>query len=619
MAGKMPGGYTGKILRVDLSKNKISEEMTDEFFCRKYLGGAGFISYFLLKELKPGIDPLGPENKLIFALGPVTGLQLPGSGRNCVGAKSPLTGGFAKSEAGGFWGAELKRAGFDAVIVEGKASKPVYLLIEDGKAAIKDAGHLWGRPTGETEQAIRDEQGDNLIRVASIGPGGERMVRYACIMNDLKDAVGRGGLGAVMGSKNLKAIGVRGHKAPKVADPERIKELRQWILNNRPLWANFNEVGTGGAMEAYVATGNIPVRNFMDGEFPEIVNISGDTIKDTIRIKMEGCFACPIRCKKVVRVEEPYSVNPAYGGPEYESLAALGSNCGVSDLKAVAKANELCGAYSLDTISTGVTISFAMECFENGILTPADTDDIELRFGNAEALVKVIELIARREGIGDLLAEGSLRAAEKIGKGAIDYAMQVKGLEIPMHEPRLKAALGLGYMVNPHGADHCANLHDTMYNEPTPAFDRLRSLGILEPVPADDLGPKKVSLFRDVHHSRIVADCLVVCMFVPWDIEQLADILSATTGWQTSSTELLRIAERTVTAARLFNMREGFTAADDKLPDRFFQPKRNGVLSTKHYSSEELNEARSYYYTLMGWDPQTGVPLPAKVEDLGLA
>ncbi len=613
-------GYNGKILRVDLSRGTTSVEALDELFCRKYLGGAGFITYFLLKELQEGTDPLGPENKLIFALGPVTGAPLSGSGRHCIGAKSPLTGGYAKSEIGGFWGAELKHAGYDAIIVEGKAEKPVYLWIQDGKASIKDASHLWGMKTKETEQTIRTELDDNLIRVAAIGLAGENLVRFACIMNDLKDAAGRGGLGAVMGSKNLKAIAVRGHDKLHMAEPERLKEFRQWLLANKSLWASFHEFGTGSPslMEGGEATGNLPVRNFLDGEFPEISKITGGAIKDTIRIGMESCYACAVRCKKMVKVDEPYTVDPDYGGPEYETIASIGSNCCVSDLKAIAKGSELCNAYSLDTISTGVAISFAMECFENGLLTTKDTNGIELRFGNAEAMVKLVELIAKREGIGDLLADGVARAAQKIGKGAMEFAMHVKGLEIPMHEPRVKAALGLGYMVNPHGADHCANLHDTSYSEPGPFFDRVKPLGILEPLPADDLGPRKVSLFRDVRFVSIALDCLGLCQFVPYNPEQVVNILAAITGWQTSLVEILRAAERTLTMARLFNIREGFSAADDKLPNRFFQPKRNGVLSNRFYDPKELEKAKSYYYTIMGWDAKTGIPTPEKLEELGI-
>jgi aldehyde:ferredoxin oxidoreductase len=320
----------------------------------------------------------------------------------------------------------------------------------------------------------------------------------------------------------------------------------------------------------------------------------------------------------VVKLEGSCSVDPAYGGPEYETLAAIGSNCFISDLKAVCKGNELCNAYALDTISTGGVIAFAMECFENGLLNNKDTSGIELRFGNAEAMLKTIDLIANREGVGDLLAEGTARAAQKIGKGAMEFAMQVKGLEIPMHEPRLKAALGLGYMVNPHGADHCANFHDTMFNAPGGSLERFSSLGIVEPLPADELGPRKVAMFRQVHLYRIITDCLLLCNFVPWNPEQAAAILAAVTGWKTSIIEMLRVAERTLTLARLFNIREGFTSIDDKLPNRFFQPKKNGFLSAKFYDSEQLEKDKSYYYTLMGWDVQNGIPLTEKVEELGI-
>ena len=418
-----------------------------------------------------------------------------------------------------------------------------------------------------------------------------------------------------MGSKNHKAVAVRGRHNPQVAEPERVKELRQWLLAHRELWASFNELGTGGGMEAGMLTGNLPVRNFRDGEFPDANSISADALRDTIRIKMDSCYACPVRCKKVVKVDGPYTVDPAYCGPEYETLAALGSNCGINDLKAIAKGNELCNAYALDTISTGDAISFAMECFENKIFTREETGGIELAFGNAEAMLQTIELIAKREGIGDLLAEGTARAAQTIGKGAMEFAMHVKGLDIPMHEPLVKAALGLGYAVNPHGADHCANLHDTMVRGR--GFDRLKSLGILEPLPPDDLGPSKVSLFRYVQQERITRDCLVLCSFVPYNVEQLTEMLAAVTGWNTGTVEMLRVAERTLTMARLFNIREGFTAADDKLPNRFFQPKRDGVLSTRFYSAEELEKAKSYYYTLMGWDAD-GVPTPERLQELGI-
>jgi len=618
MAKKRAGGYNGKILRVNLSDNGISEETIDELFCRTYLGGAGFVAYFLWKELGQGIDPLAPENKMVFALGPVTGVRLPGSGRNCVGAKSPLTGGIAKSEVGGFWGAELKRTGYDAIIIEGKAEKPVYLWVHDGEAEIKDASHLWGKKTKETQQTIRDELGDNLIRVASIGLAGEKLVRYACIMNGLYDAIGRGGLGAVMGSKNLKAIAVRGHKAPQIADPEGVKELRGWLLANMDLVRDFREFGTGAAMKGFEITGNLPVRNFRDGLFPGVKMIDAKRMKDTIRVRMEGCFACPVRCKKVVEFQEPYPVDSAYGGPEYETLASLGSNCGIDNLKAIAKGSELCNGYSLDAISTGAVIAFAMECFENGLLSIKDTNGIELRFGNDKAMLKIIELIARREGIGDLLAEGTAQAAQKIGKEAQEFAMQVKGLEAGMHEPRFKTGLGLGFMVNPHGADHCCNLHDPMYATKE-QLKELNPLGILEPVPPDDIGPRKVALFRLIQLKHIVFDCLVLCQFLPYDYEQVADVTAAVTGWNTGVMEQLRVAERILTMMRLFNIREGFTAADDKLPQRFFQPKTDGALADKPLDPAKVEQAKHYYYSLMGWDAHTGIPTPEKLEELGIS
>ena len=616
MAKQMPGGYNGKILRVNLSDNNISVETIDELFCRKYLGGAGFTTYFLWQEIQQGIDPLSPDNKLVFAVGPVTGAQFPGSDRYCVGAKSPLTGGIAKSEVGGFWGTELKRAGYDVVIIEGKADKPVYLWFHGGEAHIRDASYLWGRNTKETQEAIRAELNDDRVRVVLIGPGGENLVSYACIMNGLHDAAGRGGLGAVMGSKNLKAIAVRGHKAPQVVEPERVKELRQWLLANIKLVSGFQEFGTGGAMENFEATGNLPVRNFRDGSFPAVKKIDGQALKATIRIGMEGCFACPVRCKKIVQFQEPYPVDPAYGGPEYETLAALGSNCGIDNLKAIAKGNELCNAYSLDTISVGGVIAFAMECFENGLLSAKDTDGIELKFGNDEAMLKIIELIARRKGIGDLFAEGTAQAAQRIGRGAEEFAVQVKGLEAGMHEPRLKQGLGLGFMVNPHGADHVCNMDDTRFDTER-RLQEIRPLGFIEPVPIDDIGPRKVALFKIMQSKQLVNDCLLLCFFLPYRLQQIAELTAAVTGWDTGVMEQLRVAERILTMARLFNIRAGFTAADDKLPQRFFQPKTDGVAD-KPLDPDKMEKAKRYYYTLMGWNAVTGIPMPEKLEELGL-
>ena len=614
-------GYNGKILRVNLTDGTVKTESIDEAFCRKHIGGAGFVSYFLLKEVGPGVDPLGPENRLVFATGPLTGIPLPGSGRHCVGAKSSLTGGIAKSEVGEFWGAELKSAGFDAVIIHGKSPKPVYVWINDGKAQIKDATHLWGQFTKETEEAIKKELNEKKVRTAMIGPGGENLVKFSCLMHGAKDAAGRGGLGAIMGSKNLKAVAVRGTKSPAMARPDDVKKLRQWIMDNMDKVSGFHDFGTGANMGGFERLGNLPTRNFRDGAFPEVDKLSAQTIKDTISIGMEGCYACPVRCKKVVELKEPYVVDPAYGGPEYETLGALGSNCGIDDLNAVSRASALCNAYAIDTISTGGAIAFAMECYENGLISKDDTDGIELTFGNTEAMLQMVEKIARREGIGDVLAEGTARAAKKIGKGAEAFSIQVKNLELPMHEPRLNKALALGYMVNPHGADHCCNMIDIAFNDqaenPMVTVKDAVPLG-LSSAPFEDIGPKKIALLKVVQLKKIIFDSLALCQFLPYSYEQTADVTAAVTGWNTSVMEQLRAAERMLTMARMFNVRQGLTDEDDKLPSRFFSPTTKGALSDTSLDPDQLDTAKQYYYNLMGWDNK-GVPTPEKLEELGIS
>jgi len=448
------------------------------------------------------------------------------------------------------------------------------------------------------------------------------MIRFACIMNGLYDTAGRGGLGAVMGSKNLKAIAVRGHKPPAIADAGRLKELRRWYLDNlynTAVLRGWHEAGTGFDMEVYEAVGDLPIRNWRDGSFPGVKRISGMAIKDTISISMDACFACPVRCKKRVKVNEPYPVDPAYGGPEYETLSAIGSNCGVDNLEAIAKGNELCNAYSLDTISIGGVISFAMECFESGLLTTGDTGGIELRFGNAEAMLKCIEMIAKREGFGNILAEGTASLARRIGHDSGKFAIHVKGVDSGQHDPRLSPSMGLGFMINPHGADHCCNMLDGKFVMEE-GMKSVKSLGFIEPFDADDIGPRKVALFKMEQSKQIIVDCLLLCHLaaVPLSLKKLVDITEAVTGWDTSVVEQLKVAERAFTTARLFNIREGFTADDDRLPERYFQPRIGGLSSVKGLDPDKMDKARRYYYTLMGWDKDTGIPLPEKVEELGI-
>jgi len=450
----MVAGYNGKILRVDLSRGTTSVDEPEEGFYRHYMGGRAFVSYYLLRELGGGEDPLGPQNKLIFAGGPVTGIPIAGSGRNSVGAKSPLTNGYGDAEVGGYWGAEFRQAGYDAIIIEGKAEKPVYIWIEDGKVEIKDARHLWGKTTGECQKIIQQESGVSGVRVAQIGIAGENQVNYACVVNDINHAAGRSGMGAVMGSKNLRAIAVRGRQKVEVADSRAVNSLARRlrdILKTHRAAVAMSQYGTAGGLVALNTAGGLPTRNFKDGVFEGAEKISGQLMNESILAGRGGCYACPIRCKPEVSVGEPYNVDPFYGGPEYETLAALGSDCGIDNLEAVAKGNQLCSAYGLDTISTGASIAFAMECFENGILTDKDTGGSKLNFGNAEAMLQMIEMIARREGPGKVLADGVVKAAAAFGKGAEEFAMHVKGQELPMHEPRFKPGLGVGYTISPTG------------------------------------------------------------------------------------------------------------------------------------------------------------------------
>ena len=609
----MAYGYNGKILRVNLSSKKISTEEHDDIFYRRYMGGRGFISYYLLKELKPGIDPLGPDNKLIFATGVITGGRVGGSGRNSVGAKSPLTNGYGEAEAGGYWGPELKRTGYDAIIFEGKSEKPVYLWIGSDEPELRDASKLWGKTTLDTQEVIREELGERAIKVASIGPAGENLVRVSCIINDVTRAYGRSGMGAVMGSKNLKAVAVRGKKPPAVADTEKVKGIVKWLSENYS--KGFQDVGTAGGVMGLNRNSGLPTRNFQDSSFEGAEAITGQTMRDTILIKRDTCYACPVRCKRVVKTEGKYEVDPAYGGPEYETVGSLGSNCGVDDLEAIAKGNEICNAYSLDTIGVGTTIAFAMECFERGIITEKDTGGIELKFGNADAMVKMVEMIGNREGFGDVLAEGCMRAAEKIGRGAAKYAMHVKGQEFPMHEPRWKQGMGMGYAISPTGADHVQSIHDGGSGEHPGGLLRL---GVLEGRPANDLSPAKVRMFVYQQHWNSFANCAGLCIFLPYSYNQQAEVIQAITGWDVTTWELMKAGQRGTTMARAFNIREGFTRKDDYLPKRMHEAFTSGPIEGVAVGEDRLDKAISVYYDMMGWDRETGVPTRGCLQELDI-
>ncbi len=628
----MPYGYTGNILRVDLTQRKTEIETHDDAFYRAYLGGRGMVAYYLLRDAPRDMDAFDARNPLIFAAGPLTGAAFSGQGRNGAGAKSPLTNGFGNAEGGGYWGAELKRAGLDGIVVTGCAGKPTYLWIHDGVCEFRDAVHLWGKTTGETEDALHAELNDRAIRTALIGPAGENRVRFAAIVNDRSHFVGRNGLGAVMGSKNLKGIAVRapqGKPKMEVANPAGVQSLSKWMGGHLDLVAGLREHGTAGFVRSLSKGGGLPTYNFRLGHFDAHEKISGQTMTATILTKRETCYACAVRCKRVVQVKEdphgiwattqgrPY-VDPLYGGPEYESLSALGSNSGIDDLIAIAKANELGAAYGFDTISMGATIAFAMECFENETISAQEMDGIELRFGNARAMLQMIPRVVQREGFGAVLAEGAARAAKIVGRGAEEFAMHAHGQELPMHEPRLKAALGIGYAVSPTGADHMHNVHDTAFVKESEGLNNLRALDpALVPLPANDLSADKVRLLVAMSNWKHMLDSAVMCHFLPYTPQQLSNVLNAATGWEMTPREYHQIGARAATLARVLNLREGWSAASDTLPKRFFEAFESGPLAGREYAREKFEAATREYYRQMGWD-ESGVPTRGRLRELGV-
>ena len=620
----MPYGYNGKILHADLTTGTLTvEEPTEEFY-RKYLGGQGIGMYYLLRENPRGIDPLSPDSILAVTLSVVTGAAISGQSRVMVNAKSPLTGSIGDAQAGGFWPAEAKAAGFDAIIIKGKADKPVYLWLHDGEAELRDATHLWGRVTGDVDAAIRDELDDPKIQVMQIGPAGEKLVSYACIINMANRAAGRTGMGAVMGAKNLKAIAVRGQNKPPIADRKALTALAKWGAKHFPESDVYGMglFGTAEVVSPQNKAGGLPTRNWDSGVFEGFEALDGSTMSETILKERDTCYACVVRCKRVVEITEgPYTVDPLYGGPEYETLATFGSYCAVSDLAAVAKANEISNMYGLDTITAGATIAWAMDCFEQGIITAEDTGGIELRYGSAEAMVKMTELIAKREGFGDLLAEGMTRAAGSFGPEAEALVTAVKANPMPAHMPEVKRSLALIYAVNPYGADHQSHEHDPSYADYP---DRMAELGLVDPQPDDVLNEEKVRYSMVTQHLYSALNTIGVCQFVwgpSWQLYgpgQLAEMVRAVTGWDITLQELMTAGERALNMMRAFNAREGFTSAEDKLPPKLFKPLEGGPSDGIAITEGEVDFALTTYYDMCGWDSE-GRPTRAKLEELGIA
>lgn len=614
-----------RILRINLSNKTTHEETVSEEDLRKYIGGRGLAAKILFEELKPGIDPLGPENRLVFAVGVLEGSMAPGSSRYGVFAKSPQTGIWGEAHAAGSFGIELRNSGYVAIVIEGASPNPVYASVKDSQVRINDASELWGKPTGQTEDKIKAEIGEPRAVVASIGIAGENLVNYASIISERHRAAGRCGLGAVMGSKKLKAIAVRGTGKLQVANVERLRKLIQtyvknWRTGGRSDWIkDLGKDGTDGGLESLNEEGLLPTKNFREGTFEHAEDITGETMTKTILVGRQTCPGCPIGCMRKVAVKDgPYApVVPEYGGPEYETVGSFGSTCCVKDLKAIAKANMLCNMYGVDTISAGVSIGFAMECFERGIITTKDTGGIDLTWGNADAMVKLVEDIAHKRGFGATLALGTRRMAEKFGQGSEKYAAHVKGLEIPMHEPRGKKGIGLSYATSNRGACHLQTEHDVSFEKEN--FDP--AIGITEKISRYSTERTKVDyVIKAENFYNALSDSLVICKFagVGYKTRQLIQVIKAVTGWHVNADELMKTGERIFNLCRAFNVREGITRKDDRLPERIAEPATTGPTRGQALDATGLGLMLDDYYEIRGWNKSTGIPTRNRLEKLGL-
>ncbi|MFW9902926.1 MAG: aldehyde ferredoxin oxidoreductase family protein [Candidatus Thorarchaeota archaeon] len=611
-------GYMGKILRVNLSNGTIIEEFPEDETLKMFLGGAGLATKYLFDEVKKGIDPLGSENKLIFMTGPMTGTSSPSTGRYSVVAKSPLTGFWGHANSGGYWGRDLKRAGFDGVIFEGVSEKPVYLVTDEGKAELRDATHLWGKNTSDTTKIIREELGEKF-NVACIGIGGENKVKFAAIINDADEpnwgrAAGRCGLGAVMGSKKLKAIASRGTAKVIVADKEKYKEEAKkrfdWV-NQSLLKMTLEVFGTAAMLDLVNEKGGFPTKNFQTGTFKNSDKINGEAINDNILIKRKPCFACPIHCGRISEIKSgPYTSKGE--GPEYESLCSLGSMCDIDNLEAITYCHFLCNEYGLDTISAGATIAFAMECYEKGILT--DTEGLEIKFGDAEVVVELIHRIGKREGkMGDLLAEGSKVVSERLGQGSERFAMHVKGLELPAYDSRSAKITGIGFATANRGGDHMTSFIEG------PTFLSL-PFTLVDGELSDDLEAtfEDTRILKDYEDAFGVFDSIGGCKFMGMVLtgDDWATLIATLFGWEDfTEQDFRKTGERIFNLQRAYNLREGLTRVDDTLPKRLLEePMPEGPAEGHTVELEPLLDA---YYKYRGWD-KDGKPSPDKLEELKL-
>ncbi len=611
------GGYKNHILKIDLSTGKSGIQKIGEEFTRKFLGGPGFAVFYYLTNTKKRMDPFAPQNPLMFMTGPLTGTRVPSSGRYVVCTKSPLTGMFAWSSSGGHFGPELKQCGYDGIIITGRSENPVYILIEDSKVEIKSAEDLWGKTVKETENAIKKLEGEEK-RVCSIGPAGENRVKFASVINDESRAAGRCGTGAVMGSKNLKAIAVEGTGDIQVNDVEGLekylKEIK-YVYQYESMAITLKKYGTDGILGYIDALGGLPTRNFQYGTFHGAEKLDGETLAKERLIKTSACFGCPVSCSRITRLDKNALQNIVSGkeaieiieGPEYETVSQLGNLCDNDSIDIVCLANELCNEYGMDTISTGVTLAFAMECSERRLM------DYEIKFGDKKAIPELIKKIAKREDIGDLLAEGTKKFAEKIGNEATKIAMQVKGLEMPAYEPRAMKGIGLAYATSLRGACHVTSI----MNISDGGLSQNLVPSMLDPQSTD---PEKAKVLVDLENVYMTVEASGMCKLYALSInkEQLLTLLNLVTGFDYTIDEMIRTGERIWNMIKLYNIREGWTKKDDSLPDRVYEEDLKGNFHVEKYSRHEFNKLLNRYYLERGWD-ENGVPTTRKLEELGIS
>ena len=603
----------GRVLRVDLSSGTSKIEKIDQETVSRFIGGRGLGAKIMWDEVGPAIEALSPENKVILATGPLTGTGFPTASRVIMLTKSPLTGTYMYTMAGGRLGANMRQAGYDIIIVEGKAEKPVNLLITPDGIKVREAQYLWGMGTTLALYHLKNEIGSSFSG-AIIGPAGENLIPYAGVSTDDWRQFGRGGLGAVMGSKNLKAIMVeKGHKQISMADPGQYKQIFKRIMTDFKAKPgngdSFARYGTGESQEARSALGGLPTSNWAQCTFSKARDISMNYMRDNLGlvVKDTGCFGCPLRCGKLTLVKEGPFAGASCDGPEYESIFALGSACGIGDPEAIIAANQLCDELGLDTISAGVSIAFAMECFERGYLTREDTGGLEVRFGNSKAVLALLEDIAYRRGFGALLAMGTKRVAEQIGQGSEYFAMHVKGMELGGYEPRTAKGQAIVFAAgNRGGCHHAIGL---------PVFEELK-LGIHKELKG------KGELVKRHAALRIIQDSGPNCTFAynrSFDWQNWSELLSAALGHTYTIEDLYTAAARINTLERCYNIREGFTSADDTLPGRLMEePVPDGPGSGERVSPEDLRNLLEQYYTAMNWDTDTGIPKKETLEKLNL-